>query len=401
MSQEYTPVEWIDETPTTEGTTINKARLDQMQTAHHYADGFEEVDAVPTESPGVEYHKVVYCTADSTIYRWNGTQWTKDIDDSTKALLDAEIARAEGAEQALQTAVAAKYTKPASGIPGTDLAASVQASLAKADTAVQPAEAASTYLSKTEAASTYETQADAAGKAPTDHSSTATTYGAGSATKYGHVKVDNAMADNSTNPVENGVIKAFVNSSISTNTANFLGTFDAITDLGLSPGATHEQVAAAIAGEVSAPTNNDYVFVSWPASGSSPGSYDRYKFNGSAWGYEYTLNNSSFTQAQWDAINSGLTAADKTALQNMHADIVSASVTFALQGTPDDASFPYRAEISNAAITGATFASVVYSAAQTMTGNYAPYCETASGKLYLYANTAVGTITVPTIHLDN
>lgn len=87
MSQEYTPVEWVDETPTQPGTLINKARMDQMQTAHHYADGFEEVDVVPTEDPGVDYHKVVYCTADTTFYRWDGSQWTADIDDDTKRLL--------------------------------------------------------------------------------------------------------------------------------------------------------------------------------------------------------------------------------------------------------------------------------------------------------------------------
>ena len=69
MSQEYTPVTWVDDTPSTPGTVINKARLDQMQTAHHYADGFEEVDTVPSADPGVDYHKVVYCTADSTFYR--------------------------------------------------------------------------------------------------------------------------------------------------------------------------------------------------------------------------------------------------------------------------------------------------------------------------------------------
>ena len=154
MSQQYTPVEWIDETTTTQGTTINKARLDQMQTAHHYADGLKEVDAVPAGDPGVDYHMVVYCTADSTIYRWNGTQWAKDIDDSTKALLDAEIVRAEAAEGALrtdvgnlQTAVAAKYTKPSGGIPGTDLAAAIQVSLGLADTAVQPADLATVATS--------------------------------------------------------------------------------------------------------------------------------------------------------------------------------------------------------------------------------------------------------------
>lgn len=92
MSQEYTPVEWVDETATTQGTTINKERLDQMQSAHHYADGFEEVDTVPSADPLVDYHKVVYCTADATFYRWDGSQWTKDVDDTTKALLEAHEA---------------------------------------------------------------------------------------------------------------------------------------------------------------------------------------------------------------------------------------------------------------------------------------------------------------------
>lgn len=92
MSQEYTPVDWVDETPNTPGTLINKARLDQMQTAHHYADGFEEVDTTPTADPGVDYHKVVFCTADTTFYRWDGTQWVKDVDDTTKALLEAHEA---------------------------------------------------------------------------------------------------------------------------------------------------------------------------------------------------------------------------------------------------------------------------------------------------------------------
>ena len=88
MTQKYEPVEWTDETPTQPGTLINKARMDQMQSAHHFADGFEEVDAIPAEDPGTDYHKVVYCTADSTFYRWDGTQWTADIDDDTKRLLE-------------------------------------------------------------------------------------------------------------------------------------------------------------------------------------------------------------------------------------------------------------------------------------------------------------------------
>ena len=111
MSQKYTEVEWQDPAGGNPGTLINKARLDQMQTAHHYADGFEEVDAVPTADPGVSYHKVVYCTADSTFYRWDGTEWTKDIDDDTKALLQQEITRATEAEGVLRQDIADEETR--------------------------------------------------------------------------------------------------------------------------------------------------------------------------------------------------------------------------------------------------------------------------------------------------
>lgn len=44
------------------------------------------------------------------------------------------------------------------------------------------------------------------GKAPTDHSSTATTYGVGNTSKYGHVKVDTAINQNGANPVTGGAI---------------------------------------------------------------------------------------------------------------------------------------------------------------------------------------------------
>lgn len=111
MTQQYTPVTWQDETTSQQGTLINAERLNQMQTAHHYADGWEEVDAVPTANPSVAYHKVVYCTADSTFYRWDGTEWTKDIDDETKALLQQEIARATQAEGELAQDIADEETR--------------------------------------------------------------------------------------------------------------------------------------------------------------------------------------------------------------------------------------------------------------------------------------------------
>ena len=140
------------------------------------------------------------------------------------------------------------------------------------------------------------------------------------------ITVDSALSTSSTNPVQNKVIaelipsaatssnqladKNWVNSSISTNTANFKGTFDVVSDLGLTTSASTSQVATALASKISGATNNDYCFVSYDLS-TDPGNvdkYERYKYNGSAWAYEYTLNNSSFTADQWAAINSGITS---------------------------------------------------------------------------------------------
>lgn len=89
--------------------------------------------------------------------------------------------------------------------------------------------------------------------------------------------------------------KNFVNSSISTNTANFIGTFNSVAEL------------EAYSGTV---TNNDYAFVIGTDSAGNT-TYNRYKYNGNTqqWIYEYTLNNSSFTATQWAAIQSGITAA--------------------------------------------------------------------------------------------
>ena len=88
--------------------------------------------------------------------------------------------------------------------------------------------------------------------------------------------------------------KAFVNSSIATNTATFRGTFNSTDDL---------------------PTKdideNDYAFVvTTDAAGNTL--YNRYKYSNNRWVFEYTLNNSSFTAQQWAAINSTITTADKT-----------------------------------------------------------------------------------------
>lgn len=86
--------------------------------------------------------------------------------------------------------------------------------------------------------------------------------------------------------------KDFVNSSIATNTANFIGTFNSVAEL------------EAYSGTI---TNNDYAFVVGTDSAGNT-QYSRYKYNESSWVYEYVLNNSSFTAQQWSSINSGITS---------------------------------------------------------------------------------------------
>lgn len=94
--------------------------------------------------------------------------------------------------------------------------------------------------------------------------------------------------------------KQFVNSSIATNTANFIGTFNSVAELEAYSGTL---------------TNNDYAFVI-DVDGEGNTVYDRYKYTDAttppSWVFEYELNNSSFTATQWGAINSGITSADVT-----------------------------------------------------------------------------------------
>ena len=96
-------------------------------------------------------------------------------------------------------------------------------------------------------------------------------------------------------------VAEFVNSSIATNTANYISNNG-------EPFTSVEQLNA-YTGSV---TNNDYAFVTGIDSEGNT-YYDRYKATVSGetvtWALEYRLNNSSFTAAQWSAINSGITSA--------------------------------------------------------------------------------------------
>lgn len=104
--------------------------------------------------------------------------------------------------------------------------------------------------------------------------------------------------------------KSFVNSSIATATATFRGTFNSVAAL------------RAYTGEKD---NNDYAFVVGydETETGQVKQYDRYKFTeNDEWVFEYTLNNSSFTAAQWSAINSGITETKVAQIETNRQDII-------------------------------------------------------------------------------
>ena len=112
----------------------------------------------------------------------------------------------------------------------------------------------------------------------------------------------------------------YVNSSVATNTATYRGAYNLVSDLSLTTAASEEQIATALAGEIDTADNNDYCFVQIPVADATPtviARVDRYKFDGTSWGFEFSLNNSGFTAAQWDALNSGITSGLVTKLSDL------------------------------------------------------------------------------------
>lgn len=113
--------------------------------------------------------------------------------------------------------------------------------------------------------------------------------------------------------------KNFVNSSVATNTANYISDngepFTSLADLEAYSGTL---------------TNNDYAFVVGTDTAGNT-TYTRYKYNATTqtWAEEYVLNNSSFTATQWSAINSGINSEGVAKLGGL-ADIKSVGANLSL-----------------------------------------------------------------------
>lgn len=125
--------------------------------------------------------------------------------------------------------------------------------------------------------------------------------------------------------------KAYVDNAISTNTADFDGAW-----------ATYAAIPSTVAGFTNeglpTPTNNNYLVVL--ADETQDGGTWRYKYvdDGTAyakskWNVEYEINESPFTQAQLDAINSGVTSTTVATVSSL-ADGFTAFFTQLLPSIP-------------------------------------------------------------------
>ena len=96
--------------------------------------------------------------------------------------------------------------------------------------------------------------------------------------------------------------KEYVASQVQEYAGTFRGTYNTLADLEATTGNHH----------------NDYAWVKVTDS-DGDNDYDRYKYNGSAWVFEYRLNNTHFTAAELAAIRSGMTTEKREKLDNLPA----------------------------------------------------------------------------------
>lgn len=86
--------------------------------------------------------------------------------------------------------------------------------------------------------------------------------------------------------------KNYVNEKVSTDSATFRQTWNLVSDLGLTTAATHSEIGAALATAITTADNNDYSHVQIPTADATPTKIahtERYKFNGTTWGYEFDV----------------------------------------------------------------------------------------------------------------
>lgn len=223
--------------------------------------------------------------------------------------------------------------------------------------------------------------------------------------------------------------KDFVNSSIATSTANFIGTFESISALESYSGTVTNNDYAFVINRVVTDNGNDWANITdlnaydktlltnfdyaWVINGSKfdlyrfdivmqawdlraeniqktdvslNTAYNRYKAtvgNTVTWAYEYTLNNSSFTASQWAAINSGATAENIAQI---------AANTTAISGKQDI--IGDLATIRSGAALGATSVQPADLANYATTSDLATRAHQADGVTIIDSGSAISTVAV-------
>lgn len=125
-----------------------------------------------------------------------------------------------------------------------------------------------------------------------------------------HFAKINSYIPSSTSASNKLTNEAFVNSSIN-NMAAFYITYNAQGDAFPTRADLFSATTYYYGGQVRTPTQNDYAIVlhdeSQPLGANGEYPTTRYSYQGTAWSFQYVVNNTSLTQAQVNAINSGIT----------------------------------------------------------------------------------------------
>lgn len=396
MSQEYTPVTWVDEEEGTPGTLINKARLDQMQTAHHYADGFEEVDTIPTADPGVDYHKIVYCTVDKQFYRWTGSAWEKDIDDDTKALL-----LAHEADHANPHVV----TKAQVGLGNCDNTSDADKPVSTAQQTALDAKVDDTQIVSAWQGTTDNTHipSEKLTKDTIDGVDASAVHKAGAETITGAktIKGDITIGEvgTPTDVAQVGDLNIKGNITIEGNiTQN---------------GSAYETHAEKIY------TTKDYIYLREGATGAlSPGDYtgmEAEKYDGTNNGRlvfdssgtarvgdvgdeeplltrDESADMTDGALLRWDGANYKAVSNTETFCKKYSGSATVATSAWAASGI---SAYPYKADITVTGITANDYPTVAFAQAEAVSGNYSPECDTSAGTLTIYAKAVPsGAITI-------
>ena len=212
-----------------------------------------------------------------------------------RADLEAETAARESADAALgdriDTEITARKAEDAKAVKKTDVSV-VSYDESKAIVLGSVADALSTQTALDKARDADEDNAAAIAKETTARKAADTALDTRVTAIEGKIpataSASNKLADTD-----------FVNSSIATATATFRGTFDTLEAL-----------------KATEADKNDYAFyVHKDEAGNT--CYDKYTCDGAEWKFEYRLNNSSFTAAQWAAVNSGITGTAVTKLSGI------------------------------------------------------------------------------------